>query len=94
MRRIRRLAVKPATANDLTLFALARRTLLLAWTRRVRIRHVRLVCDRLTFPPAQLDLFAAERKKKKDRDNLILTIDDIRNRFGHEAVRFGRSLAA
>jgi DNA polymerase-4 len=94
IRRIRRLAVKPATANDLTLFALAWRTLLLAWTRRVRIRHVRLICDRLTFPPAQLDLFAAERKKKKDRDNLILAIDDIRNRFGREAVRFGRSLAA
>jgi DNA polymerase-4 len=94
MRRIRRLAAKPATANDLTLFALARRTLLLVWTRRIRVRHVRLICDRLTFPPAQQDLFAAERKKKKDRDNLILAIDDIRNRFGNEAVRFGRSLAA
>ena len=94
IRRIRRLAVKPATANDLTLFALARRTLLLAWTRRVRIRHVRLICDRLTFPPAQLDLFAAERKKKKDRDNLILAIDDIRNRFGHEVIQMGRTLAA
>jgi DNA polymerase-4 len=94
MRRIRQLAAKPATANDLTLFTLARRTLLLALTRRVRVRHVRLICDRLTFPPAQLDLFAEERKKRKDRDNLILTIDDIRNRFGHEALRFGRSLAA
>jgi DNA polymerase-4 len=94
MRRTRQLAVKPATANDLTLFAPARRTLLLAWTRRVRIRHLRLICDRLIFPPAQLELFAAERKKKKDRDNLIIAIDDIRNRFGNEAVRFGRSLAA
>ena len=94
VRRTRRLAAKPATANDLTLFELARRTLLLAWTRRVRIRHVRLICDRLIFPPAQLALFADERKQKKDRDNLIVAIDDIRNRFGNEAVRFGRSLAA
>ena len=94
MRRTRQLAAKPATANDLTLFALARRTLLLAWARRVRIRHVRLICDRLTFPPAQLELFADERKQTKDRDNLIVAIDDIRNRFGNEAVRFGRSLAA
>ncbi|MGD8290282.1 MAG: hypothetical protein PVF37_01165 [Desulfobacterales bacterium] len=94
MRRTRQLAAKPATANDLTLFALARRTLLLAWTRRIRVRHLRLICDRLTFPPAQLALFTDERRESKKRDQLIVTIDDIRNRFGHEAVHFGRSLAA
>ena len=94
MRRTRQLAAKPATANDLTLFALARRTLLLAWARRVRVRHLRLICDRLSFPPAQLALFADERRESKKRDQLIVAIDDIRNRFGHETVRFGRSLAA
>jgi DNA polymerase-4 len=94
MRRTRQLAAKPATANDLTLFALARRTLLLAWARRVRVRHLRLICDRLTFPPAQLALFADERRESRKRDQLTIAIDDIRNRFGHEAVRFGRSLAA
>jgi DNA polymerase-4 len=94
MRRARQLAAKPATANDLTLFELARRTLQLAWTRRIRIRHIRLICDRLTFPPAQLELFAAEQKQKERRDNLISAIDGIRQRFGNEAVRFGRSLAA
>ena len=62
MRRTRQLAVRPATANDLTLFELARRTLRLAWTRRVRIRHLCLICDRLVFPPTQLELFAAEHK--------------------------------
>ena len=90
----RQLAAKPATANDLSLFALARRTLLLAWARRVRIRHIRLICDRLIFPPAQLELFADERRQTRKRDHLIIAIDDIRNRFGNEAVRFGRSLAA
>ena len=94
MRSARRLAAKPATANDLTLFALARRVLFLAWSRRVRIRHMRLICDRLMFPPAQLDLFAAERKQKNDREHLIVAVDCIRRRFGNEAVRFGRSLAA
>ena len=94
MRSARRLAAKPATANDLTLFALARRVLFLAWSRRVRIRHMRLICDRLMFPPAQLDLFAAERKQKNDREHLIVAVDCIRRRFGDEAVRFGRSLAA
>ncbi|MEJ2165691.1 MAG: hypothetical protein P8X90_09195 [Desulfobacterales bacterium] len=94
VRRARRLAAKPATANDLALFELARRTLRLAWTRRVRIRHVRLVCDRLTFPPAQLELFTAERKQNEKRDNLISAIDRIRQRFGNEAVQLGRTLAA
>ena len=93
MRCARQLAAKPATANDITLFELARRTLRLAWTRRIRIRHIRLICDRLTFPPAQLALFAAEQKQTERRDNLISAIDRIRQRFGNEAVRFGRSLA-
>ena len=39
MRCARQLAAKPATANDLILFELARRTLRLAWTRRIRIRQ-------------------------------------------------------
>ena len=93
-RHIRQVAAKPATANDLTIFALAKRALFLAWIRRVRIRHVRLICDRLTFPPAQRELFAANRKETEKRDNLIGTIDRIRHRFGNQAVRMGRVLAA
>jgi len=94
MRCARQLAARPATANDLTLFQLARRTLLLAWTRRVRIRHVRLICDRLIFPPAQLKLFADEQRQTQKRDNLVVAIDSIRQRFGTQAVRIGRTLAA
>ena len=94
MRCARQLAAKPATANDLRLFELARRTLRLAWTRRVRIRHVRLICDRLIFPPAQLELFAAEQKQNEKYDNLISVIDRIRQRFGREAVQVGRTMAA
>jgi len=94
MRCARQLAARPATANDLTLFQLARRTLLLAWTRRVRIRHICLICDRLIFPPAQLELFADEQRQTQKRDNLIVAIDDIRNRFGMEAVQLGRTMAA
>ena len=94
MRCARQLAAKPASANDLTLFELARRTLWLAWTRRIRIRHLRLVCDRLIFPPAQLPLFADDQKQTEQRDNLVRTIDRIRRRFGHEAVQAGRTMAA
>jgi DNA polymerase-4 len=94
MRSIRQLAARPATANDLTLFQLARRTLMRAWTRRVRIRHLRLICDRLIFPPAQLELFADEQRETQKRDHLIVAIDSIRHRFGSEALRVGRTLAA
>ena len=94
MRCARQLAARPATANDRTLFELARRTLRLAWTRRVRIRHVRLICDRLIFPPAQLELFADEQRATQRNDNLIVAIDNIRNRFGTEALQVGRTLAA
>jgi len=94
LRCARQRAAKPATANDLTLFELARRTLQLAWTRRIRIRHVRLICDRLAFPPAQLELFAADQNQTKQRDNIVSAIDCIRNRFGNEAVQMGRTIAA
>ncbi|MEJ2728153.1 MAG: hypothetical protein P8185_06515 [Deltaproteobacteria bacterium] len=94
MRRTRQVAARPATANDLILFELARRALRLAWTRRVRIRHMRLVCDRLIFPPAQLELFAADQTASEKRCSLITAVDAVRRRFGQEAVRFGRTLAA
>ncbi len=94
MRRARQVAARPATANDLILFELARRTLHLAWTRRVRIRHMRLVCDRLIFPPAQLELFAADQKADEKRSSLISAIDTVRHRFGSQTLRFGRTLAA
>jgi DNA polymerase-4 len=94
MRRARQVTARPATANDLTLFELARRALQLAWARRVRIRHMRLICDRLIFPPAQLELFASDRKADEKRHGLITAIDAVRHRFGHQALRFGRTLAA
>jgi DNA polymerase-4 len=94
MRRTRQVTARPATANDLILFELARRALQLAWKRRVRIRHLRLICDRLIFPPAQLELFAADQKADQKRSGLISAIDTVRQRFGHESIRFGRTLAA
>ena len=94
MRRARQAAARPATANDLTLFEVARRALHLAWIRRVRIRHLRLICDRLAFPPAQLALFAADRKADQKRSELVNAVDSVRRRFGPESIRMGRILTA
>ncbi len=94
VRRIRQTTANPATANDFTLFAHARRVLDLAWTRRVRLRRMTLVCDRLTYPPAQRLLFEPERRMAERQDRLVAAMDRIRRRFGTDALAMGRTLAA
>ena len=92
-RRIARQAVThPATANDFLLFSVAKAALERAWTRRVRIRYLRLICDRLIYPPAQIELFAEYEQKKRESDNLILAFDSIRRRYGFNAICVGRTL--
>jgi DNA polymerase IV len=91
-RGVRQAAARPATANDLTLFEVACRALLAAGSRRVRVRHLRLVCDRLIFPPAQLALFEDDRQKAEKRDRLISAVDTVRQRFGREAIAVGRTV--
>ena len=89
---VRQAAVRPATANDFHLFAAARLALSRAWLRRVRIRNLRLLCDRLTYPPAQRRLFAEDENKRQR--NLIAALDAVRSRFGTDAIQMGRTLAA
>ena len=91
---VRQRAVRPATANDMALFEPVCAALHLAWQRRVRIRHLRLVCDRLAFPPAQQELFPAAAVRDRRRIRLVSALDGIRERFGGDAIRFGRTLAA
>ncbi len=90
LRRIRSAGVKPASANDITLFEQAKIVLQAAWTRRVRIRSLRLMLDRLTFPPAQRSLFPDEEKTTQKRTDIVSAMDTIRNRFGDGAVYMGR----
>jgi DNA polymerase IV len=94
MRRTRQAALRPATANDIALFEAAGRALQAAGARRVRVRHLRLICDRLVFPPAQLALFDDERRQVETRERLIGALDAVRRRFGREAVQVGRTFAA
>jgi DNA polymerase-4 len=84
--------VQPPTANEFALFPRARQTLDLAWSRRIRIRHLRLICDRLAYPPAQMPLFDTDRRTTERQDHLVAVMDRIRDRFGAASVRVGRSL--
>ncbi|MFO7713521.1 hypothetical protein [Desulfosarcina sp.] len=94
VRRIGQIKAVLATANDFSLFTYARQALDLAWTRRVRLRRMTLVCDRLTYPPAQRLLFEPERRMAEKHDRLIAAMDRIRHRFGTDALAMGRTLAA
>ncbi len=88
----RQVRVDPPTANDLALFPHARRTLHLAWHRRVRVRHLRLICDRLVYPPVQIPLFDEDRQVDVRRERIVAAMDKIRDRFGTTAVHVGRNL--
>jgi DNA polymerase-4 len=88
----RRTAARPPTASDPQLFAAAQTALCRAWLRRVRVRHLRLVCSRLTYPPAQLELFATDAAAGRRDDRLTAALDAIRRRFGSGAVNLGRTL--
>ncbi len=90
---IRQASVKPPTANDLDLFPFADRALKTAWQRRVRIRHLRLVCDRLVYPPAQMSLFESDRRLNERREKIVSVMDSIRDRYGDQALRMGRLCA-
>jgi DNA polymerase-4 len=92
VRAARWLSAAPATANDFRLFALAQKALQLAWTRRVRVRHLRLACERLTFPPAQLMLFPEDDEQARREEGLVAALDAIRAKFGPNAIRWGRVL--
>lgn len=83
------------TANDFLLYDLARAALDIAWQRRVRLRHLRLICDRLVYPPAQLDLpFMLEPAELRQirQEKLVGALDSIRARHGAEAVSLGRAM--
>ena len=91
---IRQVRVQPATANDMALFPFAQSALRLAWRRRVRVRHLRLTCDRLAYPPAQIPLFEADRRIILRQERIVSAMDRIRKRFGYGSIQVGRSRVA
>ncbi len=87
----RQLAVRPPSANDINLFAVARQLLFMAWMRRVRLRRITLSCPKPVHHRPQLALFGAMKETLKN-DALMEAVDRVRRRFGHDAVCPGRIL--
>ena len=83
------------TANDFVLFELTRACLASAWTRRVRIRHLRLSLSRLCFPPPQMELpFSQEDSPPAQGEALLAALDAIPGRHGADKIKVGRGLEA
>jgi len=80
--------IKPASSNELTLYKNTKSLLDRAVKRRIRIRHMRLVCEKYVYPQIQMGLFDSSKKNKKN-ESIIKTLDQIRSRFGYDAVKPG-----
>lgn len=87
-----KLTIKPSTANDMVMFRRCTELLENAWTRRVRVRHMCLVCDKLAPRMVQSRLFETDNRQVKET-SLAQTIDRIREKFGKTAVMPALTLA-
>ena len=91
----RQRSLRAGTANDFALFDAARSCLASAWTRRVRVRHLRLSFSGLSFPPAQLELpWGQEERPSAPGEALLAALDAIRRRHGQDKIKLGRGLEA
>lgn len=73
------------TSCDITLFKECLSLLYKAWHRRVRIRHIRLICKKRPARQVQTVLF--EKKTKEMRQTALgQTLDTIRTKFGRRVI--------
>ncbi len=87
--------LSPWIAAESAVFKAGSRILDRAWTRRVRVRHMELICEKAVPPALQGDLFSAlqGREQLERQACLAGTLDKIRDKFGPGAVRPGLALA-
>jgi DNA polymerase IV len=78
------------TDEEFCLAPIAREALKAAFSRRVRIRRLRLYCSYVPRREAALDLFAEDARRK--RKDLVTAIDEIRERYGFNKLLFTSSL--
>ena len=87
---VRQASCKAGTFGDVLLRELALTALQRAWTRRIRIRSCRLVCDRLQRQSPQLSLFAEPDMQQIRQKKTSAAVDTLRHRFGHGVIGVGR----
>ena len=90
---VRQASVKHPLQADTDLWSLARLALERAWIRRVRVRRLELLCDRLGSPSRQLSLFDFSREEERKKEGLGQALDRIRERFGSDGILTGRHIS-
>jgi DNA polymerase IV len=91
LQRMASLKLVPATSNDMVMFEKCTRLLNKTWTRRIRIRHMRLICEKFSRPEMQWELFPIRTRETKQAE-LILAMDKIREKFGIHSIKTGLTL--
>ena len=83
------------TSLDLLLLCAVEELFFATCKRRQRVRGIRLCCDQVAEAPGQLELFApvAARVSQKEID-LQGTLDDLREKHGAGAIRWGKGVPA
>jgi DNA polymerase IV len=77
---------------DFSLYAAAEELFLSTCRRRVRVRGLRLACGAIAEGTRQLELFSPRPEADPRRVALQGALDGLREKFGREAVRWGRVL--
>lgn len=88
--RRRAISLKEPTNQDTQIFSLVERLFGEASERRVGIKWMNLVCEGLTEPRMQMDMFP-DPGNPGGKDSLQETLDAVRGKYGMTAVSWGRT---
>ena len=89
---VRQTRLPRASFRDLDLYTPLEKLFLKACRRRVGVRFMRVWFRDFTPPSSQLSLFSATFPASEEKAPLTLALDRIRERYGDEAVRYGRTV--
>ena len=81
----------PSSCDDRALFNSARRLYDQACERRVRVKSMRLLCEKITEPQRQMELFGTGSRPKPASTPIQEALDKVRNKYGVAAVGWGRT---
>jgi DNA polymerase-4 len=84
-------SLKPSSSEDRSLFDSARQLYHLASERRVRVKSMRLLCEKITEPRRQMEMFQAAAAPA-DSNKLQGALDKVRSKYGTGAVQWGRTV--
>lgn len=93
IRSARRVALGSGSSNK-GVFECALEGLRIAWSRRVRLRHIRLRGEGLRMVPVQLELFRGRDEKARRDSALDSAVDSLLARFGKNAAISGKCFLA